>query len=150
MVLNNINDLIEHLEFTLGASSTFITLDGYEAAIEEALLELDTSFPVTDNFLSNWIIKRAKRHILFILYIESANRFQYKQLRLNHRFDHYQKIIEGMDAEFEKEKEEDWTRFINVSPDKMFGTQIRAGFQYNKFGTDKTYDFEKYVDFTPR
>jgi hypothetical protein len=149
-MLTTVDDIIERVQIGMGTSSGLLTEEGYEAAVDEALAELDYTLPITEFIRASWTIKRAKRHALFILYIESANRFQYKQIRLNHRFDHYHKIIESMDKEYQKALEEDWMDFLDCDPNHLFGTKIAAGFAYNVFGEDRTYDFANYVNFAPK
>jgi len=149
-MLTTLNDIIVRVQVGMGTSSSFLTEEGYTAAAEEALAELGYSLPITEYIRASWTIKRAKRHALFILYIESANRFQYKQIRLNHRFDHYHKIIQTLDKEYERALEEDWLDFLDAPPNHLFGTKIDAGFSYDVFGKDRTYDFSNYVNFTPK
>jgi hypothetical protein len=141
------DDVVDRVMIGMGTSSTFLSPDGYEAAVDEAVLELALSFPVNNAVQEMWLVKRAKRHSLFILYIEAANRFQYKQLKLNQRFDHYQKIIAQMDVEFQKAMSENWLELMGVSPSKLF-IKIDAGFQYDGYGEDTTYQFGKYVNFS--
>lgn len=148
-MLTTIDDIVTRVRVHMGTSSTLLTEEGYEASANEAVGELGFALPLSDSFKENWVIKRAKRHCLFILYIESANRFQYKQIHLNHRFNHYDKIVQAMDKEFEKAMEENWLDFINAHPFEIFGTKIDAGFAYDTFGRDRTYNFKNYVRFEP-
>lgn len=141
------DELVDRVMIGMGNSSTFLTADGYEAAADEAILELAVTFPLDNAVRESWVVKRTKRHSLFILYIEAANRFQYKQLKLNQRFDHYHKIIDQMDKEFQKAREEDWIALMDISPSKMF-IKIDAGFSYDKYGQDTTYQFGNYVNFS--
>jgi len=149
-MLSSLEEITERVRIGMGTSSELLTEEGYEAAAIEALAELGFELPVNDFIRASWTIKRAKRHALFILYIESANRFQYKQIRLNHRFDHYHKIIESMDKEYATALEDHWLDFLDAPPNHLFGTKIAAGFAYDIFGKDKTYDFANYVNFEPK
>lgn len=149
MTISYLDDITERVEIQLGSSSTLLTNVGYEAASQEALNELGWSLPITDTYQEVWAVKRAKRHALFILFVESANRFQYKQIKLNHRFDHYERLIKMMDQEFEKEQNDNWTAFTGVAVNHLFGTKIDAGFKYDYLGRDTTYNFNNYVNFTP-
>ena len=148
-MIQTIDDIVIRVKVGMGTSASLLTEEGYEFACNEALNELNYTLPLSNGFKSFWLVKRARRHVLFILYTESANRFQYKQIRLNHRWEHYHKMIQSMDAEFSKALENDWMDFLDDSPSKVFGTKIDAGFAYDKFGRERTYDFANYVNFTP-
>ncbi len=148
-MLTTIDDIVGRVQIHMGTSAALLTEEGYQASAEGALGELGYSLPLSDSFKENWVIKRAKRHSLFILYIESANRFQYKQIHLNHRFNHYDKIVQAMDKEFEKAMDDNWLDFVDANPFEIFGTKIAAGFSYDTMGRDRTYDFANYVRLEP-
>jgi len=73
----------------------------------------------------------------------------YKQVNLQHRFDHYQKLMEELDEEFEAAMAADIALFAGVDSFRMFGTKLDAGFAYDSFGEDVTYDIERLVNFSP-
>jgi hypothetical protein len=143
------DDLADILKFQLSSLATLITEDGYELACNLAEQELGWSYPVSNSVQLFWMIKRGTRHALNILRIASANKFKYKSVNLQNRFEHFQKLIEDMDKEFEEAMNADVALFAGVDTYKMFGTKIGAGFSYGVDGTDCTYDLDKYVDFAP-
>ena len=95
------------------------------------------------------MIKRGTRHAIEILRIASANKFKYKQVNLQHRFEHFQKLIEEYDAEFLAAVAENAALFAGVSNYQLFGTVIAAGFRYDVDGFDLTYDDRNLVQFHP-
>ena len=134
------NEIVIALDVLLSASSDLLTSDGKESAVNSALTELGWILPQTDTAKIWWITKRAWRHASYILWFASAQKFKYKQVNLQQRFDHYEKVIVSMDAEFEEALRTSANIFAGVDVTKMFGTVIGAGFIYDYVGTDITYD----------
>jgi hypothetical protein len=94
--------------------------------------------------------ERAKRHIFFYLLSESAHKFKYEQINLQHRFEHYRKIVRDMDWRYDKAKEEFYLEFSEASTVNAFGTKIDAGFQYDPLtGQETTYDDDNVTILTP-
>jgi hypothetical protein len=148
--LSSASDLEDLVKVQLSGLSSLVTTDGYEFACDQAYNELGWSYPVTNPTQVLWMIKRATRHALDILRIASANKFKYKQVNLQHRFDHFQKLIEDLDKEFLEALTYDIAPLgSGLSSFKLFGTKLDAGFSYGIDGTDETYKIDKYVNFSP-
>ena len=113
----------------------------YSNAISDA--ERETwSMPQSADFKIKWIKERAKRHLFFYLGSESASKFRYKNIYLQHRFDHYMKLVDRMDKEFEQAIKDDPYQFADVSSYEAVGTKIDAGFAYQG-GTGKDYTYDE-------
>ena len=134
------NEIVIALDVLLSASSDLLTSDGKESAVNSALTELGWVLPQTDTAKIWWVTKRAWRHASYILWFASAQKFKYKQVNLQQRFDHYEKVIASMDTEFEEALRTSANIFAGVDVTKMFGTVIGAGFIYDCVGKDITYD----------
>lgn len=138
-MLSSIYDVTDIMVVQMSTAATALTADGLEAAVNSALLELQWSLPMTDPTKSMWIIKRSVRHACYILWVASAQKFKYKQVNLQQRFEHYEKLIANMDKEFESALTTDSFLFAGVSSFQMFGTAIGPGFVYDSNGVDLTY-----------
>jgi hypothetical protein len=125
-----------------------LTNPDFENACNDAGRETGWGYPVTSDFRIQWTKERAKRHLFFYLMSQSAHKFKVKQVSLNQRFDHYLKIIEYMDKQFEAVVNERPDEFANVDTYKLFGTKIDAGFAYDPIGRDITYDSDQEVIFS--
>lgn len=113
----------------------------YVNACNDAAMETGFSFPTSTDFQTLWNKTRAKRHLFFYLLSESAHKFKYEQINLQHRFEHYRKLIDDMDLKYEEAKEEYYLDFSGASGVNIFGTKIDAGFQYDPLtGRDTTYN----------
>ena len=113
----------------------------YTNACNDAAMDTGFSFPTSTDFQTYWNKTRAKRHIFFYLLSESAHKFKYEQINLQHRFEHYRKLVDDMDAKYELAKEESYLEFSGASEVNIFGTKIDAGFQYDPLtGRDTTYN----------
>ncbi len=143
------DDLVDLLKIQLSSLSTLLTEDGYELVCNQAEQELGWSYPITTPTKLFWMVKRGTRHALNVLRIASANKFKYKTVNLQHRFEHFQKLIEEMDKELEEGMASDIALFAGIDSYKMFGTKIDAGFSYGVDGTDQTYNYDRYVNFAP-
>jgi hypothetical protein len=154
MEINDADDLTGLIEIQLSSLSTLITADGYELVCDQTMQELGWSYPLTTSAKLFWAMKRGTRHAMYILLIASANKFKYKLVNLQHRFEHFQKLIADMDKEFATAMASEPSLFCTVgSADpnafRMFGTKIDAGFSYDSIGNDTTYNTDKYVNFAP-
>lgn len=133
---------------------SYLVDNDYENAADDASRETGWSFPVSGNFKEYWIKQRMKRHLFFYLYTESAHKFKYKQINLQHRFDHYHTMLfgkDGMDTKFVEAMEERPDLFAGVSISHLFGTKVDAGFQYQpQTGRDTTYRDDNVVVFGPK
>ncbi len=134
------DELLDQLKMEVKGLTAYLTdPTDYENAIADAIRETGWAMPVSTGFRELWIKNRAKRHLFFYLYSESAHKFKYEQINLQQRFEHYGKIIAVMDVQFEGAIEGNPAEFANVSAVQMFGTKIDAGFQTDPFGRDTTY-----------
>lgn len=129
------------------ATTTLLTSDGFTAAVNSAVSELGWTLPETNSTRIWWITKRAVRYACYILWVASAQNFKYKQVNLQHRFDHYDKLIKQMDNEFAEALTSQPALFASVDTYKMFGTLVGPGFVYDSMGQDITYtDLENYIN----
>ncbi len=131
--------------------SAYLVSDDYNNAVDDALRETEWILPVSVSFEEYWLKQRSKRHLFFYLYSESAHKFKYKQINLQHRFLHYKELIKSMDDVFEKAVESRPDLFAGVDAFHLFGTKIDSGFAYqHQTGKDITYRTDQKVDFGPK
>jgi hypothetical protein len=129
-VINDEFEHVEYIELSLGSSTRLLSEEAKEFAAQQAMSELNFSYPVTKPFEQLWAIERGKRHAIDILRVEAAHRFKYKQLSLNHRFNHYNELLRVMDEKFEE-----------ALPELAGGMRtfyIESGFVYDIYGNDVT------------
>jgi hypothetical protein len=144
------NAMITLLEQEVKGLTSYLDGDDYSNACDDASRETGWSFPVADGFQTYWVKTRAKRHLFFYLMTESAHKFKFEAINLQHRFEHYKSIIEFMDKQFEEAKEEYAADFTGASAVNLFGTKIDAGFRYEpETGRDQTYDSDTLTNFSP-
>jgi len=123
----------------------------FQNSIDDASRETGWTLPVGTDFKAYWLKNRAKRHLFFYLATESAYKFKFEQINLQHRFDHFTRLYKEMDEAFEKAVLENPAEFAGVDASRMFGTKIDAGFAYDpQTGIDITYDEEQLVEFGPK
>ena len=123
--------------------------DNYGDAIDAAQMDCGWSLPQTEDFKVKWLKERGKRHLYSFLIAPSANKFQFEQIHLEDRFDHYLKLIQYMDGLFEKAFAEELL-FADVDGYELFGHKIDAGFQYEpETGKDLTYTENNKVIINP-
>jgi len=123
----------------------------YTNATNDAAGETGWAFPVTDNFKIYWMKQRSKRHLYEYLLTESAHKFKYEQINLQHRFEHYSKLIKRMDEDFVNIQEARPDQFADVAASRLFGTKVDAGFAYvPQTGQDITYVDDQLVEFGPK
>jgi hypothetical protein len=147
--LNDSDELTDALKIQLSTLATLITDDGYELVSDTVVQELGWDYPVTTPAKVLWMIKRGTRHSLNLLRLASANKFKYKLVNLQNRFEHFQKLIEDMDKEFADAMIAEASLFSDTPLYALFGTKIDAGFSYRKDGKDETYFEDRYVNFSP-
>ena len=124
--------------------------DDYSNSIDQAERDTGWSLPQSTAFKVTWLIERSKRHLFFSLLSESAAKFRYKNIHLQHRFDHYSKLVDRMDADFTKAMEDDAFEFAGVDATEIAGTKLNAGFaSEGQTGRDRTYDEDNEVIITP-
>ena len=129
--------------------STVLEPEDYDNAVDDALRETGWTLPTTVNFRIHWLKMRAKRHIFFYLATESARKFKVKQFSLDQRFKHYMILIKDMDKNYEDAMELHPEEFTDADPSALFGSKIDAGFAYDGFGRDITYDSDQEVIISP-
>lgn len=131
-------DLIELLtiDTSIGAN---LTEDDISDACDDATADTGWAFPVTDMFKVRWSKQRARRHCYFKLWSQSARKFKVEQLNLNQRFDHYGKLVEQLDVEFQKAVDDNPEKFSATETYELFGTVTGSGFKYDELGRDITY-----------
>ncbi len=143
-------EMEEKIEEEVKGLSTYLEGDDYTNACDDAARETGWSFPVTTSFKIRWMKDRAKRHLFFYLYTESAHKFKYEQINLQHRFLHYDKLIASMDKRYEEALESFPNEFAGVDSYELFGTKVDAGFAYDPMtGKDVTYNDDIKVVFSP-
>ena len=144
------SEMEEKIEEEVKGLSTYLEGDDYTNACNDASRETGWAFPVTTDFKIKWMKDRAKRHLFFYLYSESAHKFKYEQINLQHRFDHYDKILKKMDEDFAVALEAFPHEFAGVDSFELFGTKVDAGFNYDPItGKDISYHDDVKVVFTP-
>ncbi len=81
---------------------------------------------------------------MYVLLLEQAHKFRFKQIHLQQRFEHYIKLIDQMDIAFADFKAENPSLFplSSVSAGAL-GVFIGAGFVYDQLGRDLTYVTEE-------
>ena len=120
--------------------------DDYSNAIDAAERDTGWSMPQTTAFNLKWMIERSKRHLFFFLMSEAASKFRYKDIHLQHRFEHYADLIRQMDTDFEKAQDEYAFEFAGVPAYEQMAHKIDAGFAYeSQTGRDHTFDDENIV-----
>jgi hypothetical protein len=144
------DEMITLVQQELKNLSNKLEADDFTNACDDAARDTGWGFPVTGDVKIFWQKQRVKRHLFFMLLTESLPQFKVNQINLQHRFEHYSKIIEKMDEDFKVAKSENIAEFAGVSEAHLFGTQISAGFKYeSQTGKDLTYSKSNEVIITP-
>ena len=139
-------ELTTLLQQELKGLTSSLADDDYSNAIDAAERDTGWSLPQTTDFKLKWLIDRSKRHIFFYLLSEAASKFRYKDIHLQHRFEHYAELIKQMDADFEKAQDTYAFEFAGVSAYEQMGHKIDAGFAYEpQTGRDFSFDDENVV-----
>jgi len=131
-----------------GLTGSLVTAD-YGNAIDAAERDTGWDLPQTTEFRIKWLLDRSKRHLFFFLLSESAAKFRFKAIHLQHKFEHYRALIKDMDDRFTAAQEDFAFEFAGVSSYQLAGTKIDAGFAYDGTGRDLTYDSDNTVIITP-
>lgn len=109
------SELIDGITLRLGSNSGNVSDDGYVVGAETAMAELGWDYPLSHPLKVFWAFNRGVRHCIFILQIESAHKYRYKDIFLQNRFTHYSALIEKMDKDFEKAKGENPDMFFSAA-----------------------------------
>lgn len=136
MTISNSGELIGKIENSMGSSASFLSVEEFEFATTQALNELGWSYPIDKPKKEYWSVQRGRRHALDILRVQAAHRFQFKQLSLQHRFRHYNEMIQQMDQDFQKALDSGDPDLLDVPPEGMFGLSIGNGWIYDQYGND--------------
>lgn len=131
------------------ALSSNFDSDDYADAIDSAERETGFTFPVTSNFQIQWLLKRTKRALFFSLLTENAESFKFKQINLQDKFKNLSQLVDSMDKEFEQAQLDNIYEFAKVSAVQAFAHKIDAGFAYDEFGRDMTFDPDQLVSINP-
>jgi len=138
MAIIDLPDLVSIVKNMMGASYNAVSDDGFDRACQHALDELNWTLPCSHSKKGYWITERARRHVIYVLLVESAHKFRFKEIHLHNRFAHYHKLIMLMDEEFAKALEDDIELFdVGRYPDVAY--YLSPGFQYDYYGRDATY-----------
>jgi hypothetical protein len=137
MTIAGSGEFIAKIKTAMGSSAGLLESGEFQFAALQALNELEWNYPIDAQKKEFWAIKRGYRHALDILRVQSAHKFQFKQLSLQHRFRHYDALIQSMDEEFNRALDKDPTLW-DVSLDKVFGVYEDNGFVYDQYGNDIT------------
>ena len=142
-MLASVDAILESLLPKFGVTADSLSEDAYTDAINSALNELGWSVPIDHPLKEYWVLERSVRHSVFILTIEAARKFRYKQIHLQNRFEHYNTILKMLDEKYEKAKKENPELFadsIYVDSDTLLSwiTYIPNAREYNVFGQYNT------------
>ena len=143
MAVASREELIQAVKTLMGASFDKVSDEGFNQACMNAEAELGWTYPISDARKSYWMVERAKRHVVYILMVESAHKFQYKQIHIEHRFKHYIQLIERMDQEF-AQAIEDFPELFDEMLTSGLGVGVLGiyngpGYIYDELGRDLTY-----------
>ena len=112
--------------------------------------ETGWSLPISGSFKEFWFVERAKRHALYVLCTVVAPDFKYKQINLQHPWEHYWEMIKQADLEFKEALADNPYEFpVEVADVAVLGSYLHSGFQYDNLGRDTTYSGKNKVDFNP-
>ena len=129
-------------------SSNFVAND-YADAVDASERETGFVFPNTNSFQLKWLMNRTKRALFFSLLSENVESFKFKQINLQDKFKNLKQVVDSMDADFEKAQVEYMYEFAKVDAIQAFGHKIDAGFAYDEFGRDVTFDEDQLVMINP-
>ena len=138
--ITDLDGFTEAIGISVGDLSTRFDTAGEQLdfAADQAIDETGFTYPFTGT-AKFWAIQRGKRHAIDILRTTSAYKFKYKLISLNQRFDHLDKMIEGLDEVWYKALEKDPALIsIGIDIERTFGTYIGNGFIYTQDGKDVT------------
>ncbi len=140
------DELITKLQQEVKGLTSSLDYVDYENAVSAAERDTGWSLPQTASFNIKWLIDRSKRHLFFYLLSESASKFRFKAIYLQHKFEHYRALVSDMDKRFVEAQVEFAFEFAGVPAYEMAGTKIDAGFSYEPLtGRDTTYDEDNQV-----
>jgi hypothetical protein len=145
MALANVDAVLERAEYLIGSTWANLSNDSKEAVVAQALDELGMTLPEDNSQRCYWIIERTKRHGLYQFVVTEAERFRYKQIYLQQKFDNYFRLITHADERLAEAIESDMS---GIFPDDIVDGEMfalygfmynPAGFVYDQLGRDLTY-----------
>lgn len=128
------------------------TSDEITEAVDAVLRETGWSFPLSGTFKEFWGVKRSVANCLSLLLNQSAHKFKFKHINLQHRWEHYHAMLKLENEEWAQAKLDNPEQFpVETSADSYlyFGSKIDAGFAYDDVGHDVTHYEDNEVDCTP-
>ena len=137
MSITTMSEFKKQITIALSDLSSYLDSPQIEFAANQALDELEWSFPIEAGAKRFWAVQRAKRHAMDLLKTSAAYKFKYKQINLNQRFEHLSKQIWQMDSDFKEAMKNDVTLF-GIDACKTYGTYLGNGFVYDQYGNDIT------------
>jgi len=140
MSLLDQDELLEAVKNLMGGSLDRVSDIGFIQSAGQAEAELGWGYPLTDDRKCYWLVERTRRHVIYVLMVESAHKFQYKQIHLEHRFKHYIQMIEQMDISFLKAIDDFPELFVDIGVYDDFAYYLDPGFVYDSLGRDITYE----------
>jgi hypothetical protein len=147
-MITTIEEVTERLYSQLGESASLVAGDydddesQWHEAVNIALSEMGVSLPLSNSIKEYWLLLRGRRHVYDLIRVSSARKFKYKQINLDQRFAHFDKLIQEMD--------DAWAIALDTVPELMgadgigltgdvFMAYVRPGFVYSRHGKDLTY-----------
>lgn len=144
MAIADMDTLLEQVRPLVGTAWDLVEEASREQAANQALDELGWSLPVTEPKRCYWTVERTKRHMLYTLLVQHAERFRYKQIHLQQRFDNYFRLISQADEALADAIENDMGGLFPLDMDLAGFAENGfmynpAGFVYDQLGRDLTY-----------
>lgn len=138
-MLASVDAIMDSLKPKFGVTVDSLSDEAYTDAINSALRELGWSVPIDHPLKEYWVLERSVRHSIFILMIEAARKFRYKQIHLQNRFEHYSSILALLDKQYvdaKKDNPELFTSSVYVDSDTLVRwiTYIPNAREYSVFG----------------
>lgn len=96
----DVQDLIFLLTIKLRGVAASFEPPTLDAAVKLATIECGWALPVATSFRTHWLLERAYRHCIAMMCTETAPKFKFKQINLQHRFDHWFKMLQELDKQF--------------------------------------------------
>lgn len=93
-------DLTLLLQIKLRGVAASFELHVLDAAVKLATLECGWELPAATSFRAHWLLERAYRHCIAMMCSDTASKFKFKQINLQHRFDHWFKMLQELDKQF--------------------------------------------------
>ena len=133
--------LITETKLLTGGSFDKISDPGWVRVATQTELELGWPYAVTDSNKEYWMVERCRRHSMYLLMVEAANKFQYKKIFLQHKFHNYIQLIKQMDEDFYKAVEDDpHNIFEDIGASfSDFASYIGNGYITDNLGRDCSY-----------